>query len=96
MCTNVVVHTTDWPQCISFAAISRWPFHCFQFTRNWANLMGLSRLVLVEILLRNIVLQHLVCIHFSLVRIVALFDPCHYAGLKDVTFFHQFLDALRV
>ena len=53
-------------------------------------------LVLVSILLGNIVFWHFTGMHFALVSVVSILNPRHRAGFKEVSFFHQFIDAFRV
>jgi len=55
-----------------------------------------GQLVLVQILAGNIVFRDLVGMHFPRILIVGFLYTRHSASLKDVSFFHQFIDAFRV
>lgn len=55
-----------------------------------------GQLVLVQILTGNIVLKDLLGMHFPRVFIAGFLYARHSAGLKNVSFFYQFIDAFRV
>src|SRR5205814_8991897 len=44
----------------------------------------------------NIILWEFMGAHFSLVCVVGFLYTCHSTGLKEVTFFDQFVNAFRV
>lgn len=53
-------------------------------------------LIFVQILVRNIVLRNFVGVHFLRIFIVRFLYTSHSAGLKDVSFIDQFIDAFRI
>ena len=55
-----------------------------------------SWLVVLQVLIRNVVLGDLMRVHFFRLFIIGLLHACDRASLKDISFFDQFIDALRI
>jgi hypothetical protein len=58
--------------------------------------VGFGRLISIEILIRNIILQHFMRANLPRIIIPGVFNPGHYGGLERVSFLKQLDNTLRI